>query len=94
MNACLLQVDFYLAGCRSLKEKRQRLKGIRERYGKTTNLAVCESGHQDTHSRAQWSFIASAADPAVVESTLMELERSLQLSVDAEVVNVQREWLL
>ena len=31
---------------------------------------------------------------AVRFSTLMELERSLQLSVDAEVVNVQREWLV
>ncbi|MDP6471520.1 MAG: DUF503 domain-containing protein [Pseudomonadales bacterium] len=94
MKACLLRIDFYLGGCRSLKEKRQRLKGIRERYGKTTSIAVCESGHQDTHTRSQWSFIASAADSGVVESTLMELERAVQLSVDAELIDVQREWLV
>jgi uncharacterized protein YlxP (DUF503 family) len=93
VNVAVLQVDFLLRGCRSLKEKRQRLKGIREKYGRSANVAVCESAHQDTHHRAQWSFVAAASSPEVVERTLTEIERSLQLGVDAELVSAQREWL-
>jgi len=94
MNISLLTVSFRLGGCRSLKEKRQRLKGIRDRFGKTTNLAVCESGYQDSHQRAQWSFIATAAGGDVVEKALTEIVENLQMSVDAEVIDVQQERLV
>ncbi len=94
MKVCLLQIDFYLGGCRSLKEKRQRLKGIRDRFGRAANVAVCESFHPDVHQRAQWTFVASAGSSDVVDKTLMEIERNLQFSVDAELINVQREWLI
>ena len=93
MNVGLLQVDFLLRGCRSLKEKRQRLKGVREKYGRAPNVAVCESDFQDVHQRAQWSFVAAASSADVVEQTLSEIERNLQLGVDAELVNAQRHWL-
>ena len=88
-----LQVDFYLAGCRSLKEKRQRLNGIRERFGRAHNVAVGETAHHDLLQRAQWTFVAIAASKDVVERTLTEIERTLQTSVDAELIDVQRERL-
>ncbi len=94
MNVALLQVVFHLSGCRSLKEKRQRLKGIRDRFGRSPNVAVCESAHQDALQRAEWSFVASASSRAVVEKCLSEIERSLSLSVDAELVDVRRRWLV
>lgn len=93
MSIAVLKVDFYLAGCRSLKEKRQRLNGLRERYGRAHNVAVCESGHQDLLQRAQWTFVAAAAGRDVVDRALTEIERNLQGTVDAELVEVWREWL-
>lgn len=93
MHVGLLQIEFFLSGCRSLKEKRQRLGGIREKYGRTANVAVSESAHQDTHQRAQWSFVAIATSLDVVERTLSEIERSLQATVDAQLVSAEREWL-
>lgn len=94
MNVGLLTIGFHLAGCRSLKEKRQRLKGIRDRFGKPLNVAVCESDYQDVHQRAQWTFIATASSPSVVEKALAEIVRSVQISVDAELVDVHRERLV
>lgn len=94
MNARLLVVDFRLGGCRSLKEKRQRLKGLKERFGKITNVAVCESAFQDVLQRAQWSFVATAASGDVAEKVLAEILQSLQFSVDAELIGVQQESLL
>lgn len=89
-----MRVDFRLSGCRSLKDKRQRLKGIRDRYGRAPNVAVCESNHQNSLQNAQWSFVATGASADVVERTLGEIERNLLMSVDAELVNVGREWLV
>jgi uncharacterized protein YlxP (DUF503 family) len=94
VNVRLLTVDFHLGGCRSLKEKRQRLKGIKERFGRAANVAVCESGYQDVHQRAQWSFVATAASGDVAERTLSEILQSIQLSVDAELIGVEQETLL
>ena len=93
MSIGLLRIDFHLRGCRSLKEKRQRLKGIRERFGRAHNVAVSESGHSDLLQRAQYVFVAAAASPDVVERALMDIERTVQTTVDAELIAVQREWL-
>ncbi len=93
MSIGLLRIDFYLGGCRSLKEKRQRLKGIRERFGRAHNVAVSESGHQDLLQRAEWTFVATAASRDVVEQALMDIERTLQMTVDAELIAIRREWL-
>ncbi len=94
MNVRLLTVDFRLGGCRSLKEKRQRLKGMKDRFGRTPNVAVCESGYQNVHQRAQWSFIAAAASGDVAERALAEILQSIELSVDAELIDVAQETLL
>ena len=94
MNVRLLTVDFRLGGCRSLKEKRQRLKGLKEKFGRAPNVAVCESDYQDVHQRAQWSFIAAAASGDVAERMLAEILQSIELSVDAELIGVVQETLL
>ena len=89
----MLRIDLHFGGCRSLKEKRHRLKGIGARLGQIANVAVCESAHQDVHQRSQWSVVAIAADAVVVEKTLAEVERRLEESVDGQLIGVQREWL-
>ena len=94
MNVRILVVDFRLGGCRSLKEKRQRLKGLRERFGRAPNVAVCESDYQDTLQRAQWAFVATAASGDVAERALADILSSIELSVDAELIGVQQETLL
>jgi len=88
-----MRMTFHLGGCRSLKEKRQRLRGVRDRFGRLPNVAVSESGMQDSLQRAEWSFVAAAADAGVVERTLADIENSLRFGVDAELVDVSREWL-
>lgn len=89
-----LCIDFHLAGCRSLKDKRQRLSGLRDRFGRNPNLAVFESDVADDHARAQWTFVAAAASARVVEQLLTGIERDIETLVDAEVVAVRREWLV
>ena len=94
MNVRLMTIDFHLGGCRSLKEKRQRLKGMRERFGRAPNVAVCESDYQDVHQRAQWSFVATAASGDIAERSLSDILSSIEFSVDAELIGVEQETLV
>ena len=94
MKIGLMRAAFYLRGCRSLKDKRRRLAGLRDRFGKQTGMAVCESNYADSHERAEWSFIACGGSLDVVQQALSDVERYLTTSLDAEVLDLQREWLV
>ena len=94
MRVGLLRAGFYLHGCASLKEKRRRLGRLRDKFGKQTALSVCESDHADDLRQGEWTFVASASADVVVQQALMEVERYLGSSLDAEVVSVEREWLI
>lgn len=71
----LLTLEFRLPACRSLKEKRRRLRGLKDKYGAITNLAITESDFHDSHQNAQWSVVAVGNDRKI-------LDRQLQLIID------------
>ncbi|MEM7101342.1 MAG: DUF503 domain-containing protein [Pseudomonadota bacterium] len=89
-----LQASFFLHGCRSLKDKRRRLAKLRDKFGTKPHVSVCESDFQDDLQRAQWSFIVCAAGGVVVEQACSDIETYLRLSVDAELLSIQRDWLV
>ena len=91
MHIGVLALDFQLAGCGSLKEKRRRLARLRDKFGRIANLAVCESGYQDSHQRARWAVVAVASEMRVVEQSLTAVERWVAESVDATLIDVGRE---
>ena len=91
MHVGILGLDFHLAGCRSLKEKRSRLQRLRDKLGRSTSLAVCESGYQDVLHRARWSVVAVASSQRVVERSLGDVERWVQEGIDATLVNIEKE---
>jgi uncharacterized protein YlxP (DUF503 family) len=89
----ILTLEFRLEGCRSLKEKRQRLGRLRDRFGRAPNVAVCEDAHQDSHQLARWSFVAVGSRQQVVERTLGGIERDVQECADARIIGVERELI-
>lgn len=93
MHIGVLGLDFHLPGCASLKEKRRRLKRLRDKFGRVPNLAICESGHHDVHQRAQWSVVAVAGSRPVVERLLGDVERWVDERLDAIVIGVERDVL-
>ena len=93
MKLTLVEIEFSLPGCRSLKEKRARLRGIRDRYGKLTNVALCESDYQNVHDRSLWSFAVVGTDAKSVDQTIDRLQESIEEVVDAVVAENRREDL-
>jgi len=93
MNIALMVLEFHLSGCRSLKEKRGRLRGLRDRFGRIANLAVAETEHQNRHDAAQWTFVAISEDKGQCEKLLASVEEHASRELDAVVSHVHREWL-
>ena len=89
----ILILEFQLPGCRSLKEKRRRLSGVRDRFGRQPNVAICESGLQDSHQRAEWTYVVAASDRPVVEQTLAQIERYILDYLDAYISRREIEFL-
>lgn len=93
MKLSLLEIEFYLPGCRSLKEKRRRLRGLRDRYGKLSGVALCESDFQDIHDRSLWSIAVIGSDKKIVDASIASLQESIEEVVDALVAASHREDL-
>src|SRR5690554_119605 len=93
MHIGVLMMVFSLPGCSSLKEKRQRIGGMHERFGRTPTIAVCESGAHDRYDTSEWSFVVVAHSRREVESQCSQIEDKIQRTVEGRVTDVTREFL-
>lgn len=93
MHLAVLSLVFQLPGCASLKEKRRRLLGLKDKFGKIANIAVSEAGFHDNHNRAEWHFAIMSQDKTIVEQQIAGIERHASTELDAVIENVRREWL-
>ncbi|MGR4068733.1 DUF503 domain-containing protein [Halomonas sp. LR3S48] len=93
MHIAILTLHVSLPGCASLKEKRQRMGGLHERYGRNPAVAVCESGEHDRLEASEWTFVAVGNERQKVESLCSEIEDKVQRTVDGRVMDVTRELL-
>ena len=93
MHIALLTLRLQLPGCASLKEKRHRLKGLRDRFGRQPGIAVCESDLADSRHSAQWSFVAVGSSAAATNKLLDTVEQFVAESVDGLITARHREAL-
>ena len=91
IGAC--RVRLYLPGCRSLKEKRGRLKPLLARLPREFNVAVAEVGLQDIWQSAEIALVTVAAGEAgLVEAHLQAMLAWLERpAADYEVVDAALE---
>ena len=93
LHIAVLRLRFHLEGCASLKEKRQRLSGLRDRFGRLPGIAVCESDAQDSLSEAEWSFVVAGGPREICDRVIADIERYLKESIDARVFSRNFEHL-
>ncbi len=93
MHIGILTIIFSLPGCGSLKEKRQRMGGMHERFGRNPAVAVFESGERNRHDASEWSFVVVAASRREVESQCSLIEDKIQCTVEGRMIKVTREFL-
>ena len=93
MHITILTLTVALPGCRSLKEKRQRMGGLHERLGRNPAIAVCESGDHDRHDASEWTFVVVGLTSRAVASLCSEVEETCLRTVDGRVMAVTHERL-
>jgi uncharacterized protein len=89
----LLTLEIHIPDARSLKDKRQVLRRLKDRLRARFNVAVAELDHQDTWQRSQVGIVSLSSDEAHLEQSLRvvfdEAERILGrdlVSHDLEIV--------
>jgi uncharacterized protein len=66
----LLTLEIYIPDSRSLKDKRQVLRSLKDRLRARFNVAVAELDHQDSWQRAEVGVVSLSNDMAHLEKCL------------------------
>ncbi|ABC27882.1 conserved hypothetical protein [Hahella chejuensis KCTC 2396] len=93
MHGFVVRIEFQLQGCASLKEKRQRTSGVREKLGRQPHLAIIESGQADALQTGEWTIILLAPNRATADKHLSQLEQTLAQNLDARITVFEQEPL-
>ena len=70
MHVGALVLELHLPGCRSLKEKRSRLKPLLARLQREFNLSCAEIGANDQHRTSQIACVVVSNDSSHAQSML------------------------
>jgi len=89
----LLTLELHFPGARSLKDKRQVLRGLQARIRKQFNVSVAEVEFQDLWQRARLAVVAVNTDQVHLESALQSVAGAAASARDAELVDQQLEIL-
>ena len=93
MIVAVARLSLHVTHSHSLKEKRAVIRKLVDRTQARFKLHVAEVGGQDTWQSARVGFAVVGSDAQVVESIADEVVKSIQSSVDGDVVSIDREVL-
>jgi uncharacterized protein YlxP (DUF503 family) len=78
---------------RSLKDKRQVVKGFKDRLRNRFNVAVAEIDGQETWQRATVAVVTVSGNHAHAESVLQSVERDAVGFLGRHLVDITIEWI-
>lgn len=85
-------LEFYLPGCRSLKEKRAFLNRLKGRLKARFNVAVAEVEHQDLWQRCGVAVASVSTSKRLLEALFERVVREAEAH-DAELLRHHIEYL-
>ena len=89
----LVTAAIAIPDARSLKDKRSVLRGLKDRAMNKMNVSVAEIGHQDVWKSAELAFVTVAAESAVVQQRISEIDRFLHSDPRYHLVTLHTEML-
>lgn len=93
MNVGLCIVQIHLPGVASLKEKRQVLRGLKDRLREQYNVSVAEIDHQDLWQRATLGIVGIASARLPLEQTFSSIQGEVERRVPGELLSYEVEYL-
>lgn len=89
----VLTLDIRLEDAHSLKDKRQVVRGLKDRLRHRFNVAVAEIDHQDLWQRAMIAAVTVSGDRAHADSVLQSVENEATSFLGASLVGTSVEWI-
>ena len=93
MEVGILQFTLLIRGSRSLKEKRQVLRSVKDRLRARFNVAVAEVDDHDVWQKATLGVVTCSNEKAHVREVLDEIVKQLRVHPAAELVDHQIDLL-
>lgn len=85
----IVRVDLHLPGARSLKDKRQVVRSMKERIRERVHASVAEVEYQDLWQRAALGITVVAEDGAQVHELLNSARNIVESFMQAQVLDWQ-----
>jgi uncharacterized protein YlxP (DUF503 family) len=82
----------HLPGCRSLKEKRSVVRGLRDRLISRFRVSAAETGHQERHAMAELTAAVASADRRHAESVIGNLDAFVRSDPRAQVIESETAY--
>src|ERR1700682_5958952 len=89
----LLTLEIHIPDARSLKDKRQVLRSLKERLRARFNVAVAELDHQENWQRSQIGIVSLSNDPTHLEQSLRAVFDEAEKMLGRELVGHDLEML-
>jgi uncharacterized protein YlxP (DUF503 family) len=89
----LLTLEIYIPDARSLKDKRQVLRSLKDRLRRQFNIAIAELDHQETWQRALVGVVTISADTRHLEDSLEKVANESERLLGRDLVGSTVEVL-
>jgi len=93
MPVGLLTLEIYIPDARSLKDKRQVLRSLKDRLRRQFNIAIAELDHQETWQRALVGVVSISADTRHLEDSLEKVANESERLLGRDLVGSAIEVL-
>jgi uncharacterized protein YlxP (DUF503 family) len=87
----LLTLEIHIPDARSLKDKRQVLRSLKDRLRRRFNVAVAELDHQDTWQRSQIGVVSLSNDEAHLTQSLQAIFDEAERLLGRDLVGHDQE---
>ncbi len=82
----VLEVELFLPGCLSLKEKRMVIRSVKDKVSKKFNTSVAEIDFLDKWQRASLAFATVSNSKAFTEEVLQKIFQLLDKNISFELI--------
>jgi uncharacterized protein len=89
----LLTLEIHISDARSLKDKRQVVRSLKDRLCAHYNVAVAELEHQDLWQRARIGVVSISADGKHLEESMQAIAEESERLLGRDLLSQEIEYI-
>ncbi|MGB5443987.1 MAG: DUF503 domain-containing protein [Psychromonas sp.] len=89
----LLSIELMIPHAQSLKDKRQQIRGLKERIRSRFNASVAEVGYLDKWQRSVLAVCLVGNDKRLLIASATKIRVLCEEAADLSILNIEQEWL-